>query len=147
MEIYSVITTALTLVTGGGWFIHYRANKRKADGEASQAEADGWARQQEVYQKTIDDIDKYCDKIRDDRDQQRVANDVLRKENEELRKNQLKLENEVLDIRRVQARQGMKLQALSPLLCGVQGCQHRKKVTMIDDEIKNDIIQNNDANT
>lgn len=139
MELYNIINTVVSALLAGGWFIYYRANKRKANGEATQAEADGWARQQEVYQKTIDDLDKICDKIRDDRNHLQTANETLRKENEEVRAKQVKMENEMLDIKRVQARQGMKLQALSPFLCGVAGCLHRKKVTLIDDEIKNDI--------
>ena len=48
MDIYNIITTALTLITGGGWFIYYKANQRKAEGEATVAEADGWKAQQDV---------------------------------------------------------------------------------------------------
>ena len=36
MEIYSIINTFVTLFLGGGWFLHWRASRRKANGEAKQ---------------------------------------------------------------------------------------------------------------
>lgn len=29
MDIYSIINTIVTIVLGGGWFIYYKANKKK----------------------------------------------------------------------------------------------------------------------
>ena len=38
MDIYSIINTIVTIFLGGGWFIYYKANKKKANGEATTAE-------------------------------------------------------------------------------------------------------------
>ena len=39
MDIYSIINTFVTLFLGGGWFLHWLASRRKANGEAKQTEA------------------------------------------------------------------------------------------------------------
>ena len=120
MEIYSVITTIVTLITGGGWFIYYRANKRKANGEATQSEAEGWKKQQEVYESTIESQRTWYNRLKDDFNAVVDENSRLRKENEELRKeNQLlrarinELESQFNDMRRDLARQGRRIEALS----------------------------------
>ena len=66
MEWYTIISSIVTIILGGGWFVYYRANKMKAYGEA-------WESQQRVYQNTIADLEKSCEFIRNDRD-------LLRKE-------------------------------------------------------------------
>ena len=136
MEIYSIINTLVTIFLGGGWFVYYRANKRKANGEASQAEAEGWLKQQEVYQKTIDDLDGVCQKIRESRDRlfdynEKLSkeNEEMRKENEEFRKKYAQLDERMsrIDIEHKKeiARLGRRVDVLSPFLCGVAGCMLR----------------------
>ena len=70
MEWYTIVSSIVTIILGGGWFVYYRANKMKAYGEA-------WESQQRVYQNTIADLEKSCEFIRNDRD-------LLRKENKNL---------------------------------------------------------------
>lgn len=112
MDIYSIINTIVTIFLGGGWFIYYKANKKKANGEAAQAEASGWEAQQKVYQHTIEDLENSCNFIRSDRD-------LLRKENEELRRENMELRKEVAELRRIVnelgdkvARQGRRIEAV-----------------------------------
>lgn len=112
-ELYNIISTAVSVILGGGWFIHYRANKRKANGEATQSEADGWAKQQEVYQRTIADLEKSCEFIRNDRDELRKENSELKVENRELKNKVNELENLIYDLRKEVSRLGRRVEALS----------------------------------
>lgn len=112
MDIYSIINTIVTVFLGGGWFIYYKANKKKANGEATTAEANGWEAQQHVYQHTIDDLEKSCDFIRQDRDLLRKENEELRKENRELRKEVGDLRSQQEDMKRDIARMGRRIEAL-----------------------------------
>lgn len=112
MDIYSIINTIVTVFLGGGWFIYYRANKKKAEGEAVQSEASGWEAQQHVYQHTIEDLEKSCDFIRQDRDLLRKENEELRKENRELRKEVGDLKAQQEDMKRDIARMGRRIEAL-----------------------------------
>jgi hypothetical protein len=123
MDIYSIINTIVTVFLGGGWFIYYRANKQKAEGEATQAEAQGWKGMQELYQKTIADFDGYCEDMRNERK-------VLKEENTEMRERYKKMDDEILALKRKISRQGRKIDALSPFLCGVVGCLNRKRVNI-----------------
>ena len=113
MEIYGIITTVLTIVLGGGWFIFYKANKRKANGEATQSEADGWRKQQEVYHNTIDELKASCEYIANDRNVLRDENTQLRKENTELRQTVIKLQNMVLELKSEVSRLGRRVEAIS----------------------------------
>jgi Na+/phosphate symporter len=108
---------------GGGWFVYYRANKRKADGEATQSEAEGWKAMQDLYQQTIEDFKVYSEDMRTERG-------VLKKENTEMRERFNKLDDEIIQLKRRLSRQGRKIDALSPFLCGVVGCLKRKKVNI-----------------
>ena len=123
MDIYSIINTIVTIFLGGGWFIYYRANKQKAQGEATQAEAEGWKGMQELYQKTIADFDGYCEDMRKERS-------VLKTENTEMREKYKKMDDEILVLKRQISRQGRKIEALSPFLCNVVGCLNRKRVNI-----------------
>ena len=106
MEWYTIVSSIVTIILGGGWFVYYRANKMKAYGEA-------WESQQRVYQNTIADLEKSCEFIRNDRDLLRKENEELRKENKELRDKINQLENVILEIRKDMARQGRRIESLS----------------------------------
>lgn len=106
MEWYTIVSSIVTIILGGGWFVYYRANKMKAYGEA-------WESQQRVYQNTIADLEKSCEFIRNDRDLLRKENEELRKENKELRDKINQLESVILDIRKDMARQGRRIESLS----------------------------------
>lgn len=112
MEIYSIINTLVTVFLGGGWFIYYKSNKKKAEGEATTAEAGGWEAQQKVYQHTIKDLENSCNFIRADRDLLRKENEELRKENITLRKRIGELEDKILELQKDVARNGRRIEAL-----------------------------------
>ena len=122
-EIYSLINTLITIFLGGGWFLHWRASRKKANGEAVQAETEGWKGMQELYQKTIADFDGYCEDMRKERG-------ILKAENSEMREKYKKMDDEILGLKRQISRQGRKIEALSPLLCNVVGCLNRKRVNV-----------------
>lgn len=112
-----------TLVLGTGWLFTYRAYRRKANGEASQAEAEGWKAMQDLYQETINDFKGYFEDMRAERD-------TLKRENSEMRERYKRVEDEILVLKKQLSRQGRKLEALSPFLCGVVGCVNRKRVNL-----------------
>lgn len=124
----TLISTILTCVSGGGWFIYYRAYKRKANGEAAQVEADGWKAQQDVYQQTIEDLKQSCEYIREDRNVLREENRKLRDENNMLRDKYNELEEQIISLRNELARMGRKLETLLPFTCGVVACPNRTRV-------------------
>lgn len=113
MELYSIISTIITLFLGGGWFIHYRENKIKAKGEASQAEAEGWLKQQEAYHNTIDELTSHCEFIKQDRNLLREENVKLRKENNALREKINTLEEQIFDMKKEISRLGRRVEGLS----------------------------------
>lgn len=129
-ELYGIITTLLTLFLGGGWFVNWRAGRRKAQGEATQAEADGWARQQEVYQKTIEDLEGICDRIREDRNHLRDDRNMLREENEEMRKKYKVMEGQISEMQEEINRLKQMLESISPSLCGNPACMKRIKIDL-----------------
>lgn len=123
----------LTLILGTGWIFTYRAYKKKSDGEATQAEAEGWKAQQDVYQQTIEDLNNVCEKIRKDRDLLMEENTELREENRKLREKYNQLENDIIDMRRDIAKQGRRLESLFPYVCGLaQTCKNRTTVEIQD---------------
>ena len=139
MDIYSIINTIVTIFLGGGWFIYYRANKKKAEGEAVQSEAEGWKGMQELYQKTIADFDGYCEDMRKERS-------VLKTENNEMREKYKKMDDEILVLKRQISRQGRKIEALSPFLCNVVGCLNRKRVNIGAIQSDDENSSNNEDN-
>lgn len=141
MEIYSIINTFVTVFLGGGWFLHWRASRRKANGEAKQTEAQANKEAQEYYNNTLADVNRTLGEVRAERDHYKDERDEERKENREMRQKYRQLEEKVtqigLDYKKDVARLGRRLDCLSPFLCGVAGCMRRKKVSLmenIDDE-------------
>ena len=134
MGILEFILAVVTLVASGGWFITYRATKRKANGEAQQIEADAWKGMQVVYQQTIDDLNKYCNDIREDRNKLSEDNLKLREENNKLRAKYIDLENQILELKRELAKMGRKLESVLPFACGVVGCTNRQKVQITEEQ-------------
>lgn len=135
---YELFSPLIGAVLGGGvtWFFTIRAMRRKANGEATLSEADGWKAMQDVYQQTIADLKTYCAEIKKDRD-------ALREENAELRKSNLKwheryneIGEEILELKKQLARQGRQIGALRPFTCAIAGCTKRTEVDLqeIDEE-------------
>lgn len=126
MEWFEIISGILTLIAGGGWFLSYKAYKRKSNGEATQSEAEGWKSMQDVYQQTIDDLNKYCNDIRTDRN-------FLHDENITLREKYIDMEKQILELKKELARQGRKLESVLPFTCAVVACPNRTRVELQQD--------------
>ena len=136
MEIYSIINTFVTLFLGGGWFLHWRASRRKANGEAKQTEAQANKEAQEYYNTTRADVNKTLAEVRAERDHYRDERNEERKSNHELRQKYIEIEERMnqmdLSYKRDISRLGRRIDVLSPFLCGVAGCMHRKKVSLME---------------
>ena len=136
MEIYSIINTFVTIFLGGGWFLHWRASRRKANGEAKQTEAQANKEAQEYYNTTLADVNKTLAEVRAERDHYRDERNEERKSNHELRQKYIEIEERMnqmdLSYKRDISRLGRRIDVLSPFLCGVAGCMHRKKVSLME---------------
>lgn len=147
MEIYSIINTAITLFLGGGWFLHWRASRRKADGEAKQTEAQANKEAQEYYNTTLADVNRTLAEVRAERDHYKDERDEERKVNKELRQmyNELNERMTQMDLqyKRDISRLGRRIDVLSPFLCGVAGCMHRTKVSLMENIDDNSFVSNN----
>ena len=136
MEIYSIINTFVTLFLGGGWFLHWRASRRKANGEAKQTEAKANKEAQEYYNTTLADVNKTLSEVRAERDHYKDERNEERKSNHELRQKYIEIEERMnqmdLNYKRDISRLGRRIDVLSPFLCGVAGCMHRKKVSLME---------------
>lgn len=113
INLYEIISTALTLFFGGGWFIYYKANKKIKEGEATQSEAEGWAKQQHVYQTTIEDQQRFYEHLKADFNVVVEENSKLRQENNELRQKVNDLETLIFDMKKEVSRLGRRVEALS----------------------------------
>lgn len=135
-EIYSLINTLMTIVLGGGWFLHWRASRRKANGEAKQTEAQANKEAQEYYNTTLADVNRTLAEVRAERDNYKDERNELRKENHEMRSKYIEIEERMtqmdLNYKRDISRLGRRIDVLSPFLCGVAGCMHRKKVSLME---------------
>ena len=136
MEIYSIINTFITVFLGGGWFLHWRASRRKANGEAKQTEAQANKEAQEYYNTTLADVNKTLAEVRSERDHYKDERNEERKSNHELRQKYIEIEDRMnqmdLSYKRDISRLGRRIDVLSPFLCGVAGCMHRKKVSLME---------------
>ena len=124
----NVIIPIVTIVAGGGWFLTYKAYKKKAIGEADQSVAEGWKAQQDVYQQTIEDLKVSCEYIKADRDLLREENKTLRRENNELREKFNELEMQILELKKELGKQERKIEQMSPFTCALAGCGNRTMV-------------------
>ena len=113
INLYEIISTALTLFFGGGWFIYYKANKKIKEGEATQSEAKGWAEQQHVYQTTIEDQQRFYEHLKADFNVVVEENSKLRQENNELRQKVNDLETSIFELKKEVSRLGRRVEALS----------------------------------
>lgn len=138
MEVYSIINTMVTIFLGGGWFLHWRASRRKANGEAKQTEAQANKEAQEYYNTTLADVNRTLNEVREERDHYKEDRNTLRNENEMMVQKYNELQNKLTDMeieyKKDIARLGRRLDCLSPFLCGVAGCLHRKRVNVMDEE-------------
>lgn len=136
----NVIIPFATLLLGGGlgWIFSIKAEKKKAEGEASQTNAEAAKSWQDVYQQTVEDLQKYCNDIRADRDHLRTDRNELRRENEELRKKWKVMEDEIQELRQQVARNQRMVESMRPFLCGKVGCLERMTIELNQKEDKDE---------
>lgn len=150
MEIYSIINTFVTVFLGGGWFLHWRASRRKANGEAKQTEAQANKEAQEYYNTTLADVNRTLAEVRAERDHYKDERNEERKANHELRQKYLEIEERMnqmdLNYKRDISRLGRRIDVLSPFLCGVAGCMHRKKVSLMENIDDNSFMSEDERN-
>lgn len=135
-ETLNILLGILTLIAGGGWFVNWRATRRKSDAEATQQEAVGWKAMQEVYEKHFEDMQLITDSVREDRDRLKEDKDMLYKENREWRNRYTDMENQIMDLKRDMARLGRRLEMVLPFTCGVVKCSRRQVVELKDPELE-----------
>ena len=150
MEIYNIINTLITVFFGGGWFLHWRASRRKANGDAKQTEAQANKEAQEYYNTTLADVNRTLNEVRAERDHYKDERNELRKENHDMRTKYIEIEERMtkmdLNYKRDISRLGRRIDVLSPFLCGVAGCMHRKKVSLMENIDDNSFSSTKDNN-
>ena len=150
MEIYNIINTLVTVFFGGGWFLHWRASRRKANGDAKQTEAQANKEAQEYYNTTLADVNRTLNEVRAERDHYKDERNELRKENHDMRTKYIEIEEKMtkmdLNYKRDISRLGRRIDVLSPFLCGVAGCMHRKKVSLMENIDDNSFSSKQDDN-
>ena len=150
MEIYNIINTLVTVFFGGGWFLHWRASRRKANGDAKQTEAQANKEAQEYYNTTLADVNRTLNEVRAERDHYKDERNELRKENHDMRTKYIEIEERMtkmdLNYKRDISRLGRRIDILSPFLCGVAGCLHRKKVSLMENIDDNSFSSTQDDN-
>lgn len=151
MDIYSIINTIVTVFLGGGWFIYYRAKKRKAEGEAKSTEAQANKEAQEYYNKTLADVNQTLNEVRAERDHYKDERNELRQENSEMRKKYYEIEERMtqmdMQYKREISRLGRRMDCLSPFLCSVAGCTRRQKVVLTEEIDDNSFVTDDDNKT
>ena len=143
VDIYTMISTMLTLVCGGGWFINWRAKKRKETAEARQTELNATITEQDMYQQMLQDIEghnerlrRYNSEISDECEhlRKRVAENEnkIREQEEKIKEYDRKLTAQDNKIESLEHR----LELVTEMMCGKSNCQQRTKVFLspIDDD-------------
>ena len=143
MEIYTIINSALTLICGGGWFINWRAKKRKESAEARQTELNATITEQDMYQQMLKDIEEHNERLRRfnteiseecEQLRKRVSeNDTkLREQGNMIREQEKKLATQENKIASLEHR----LELVTDMMCGRANCQQRTRVFLspIDDD-------------
>lgn len=114
------IIPILTLLAGGGfgWLLTIKATKKKAEAEAM-------ASVQDVYQKTINDLNGYCDTLRKDRNELQADRDEMRRKNQELEDKVQAQQDEILEVKKEMSRLRREVDSLRPFLCSRPNCDKR----------------------
>ena len=151
------VLSVATLILGTGWLFTWRAHKRQENAKAmqeeasaKQVEADAFKSMQDAYQQMHDDLLKRLGEVCGERDNYKDERDEERKANKEMREKYVELENRMtqmdLQYKKDISRLGRRIDVLSPFLCAVAGCMHRKKVTLTEDIDDNSFATDNDEN-
>ena len=150
MEIYNIINTIVTVFLGGGWFLHWRASRRKANGEAKQTEAQANKEAQEYYNTTLADVNRTLNDVRAERDHYKDERNELRKENHEMRTKYIEIEERMtkmdLNYKRDISRLGRRIDIHTPFLRYVSDFMNRKKVSFMENIDDNSFSSKQDDN-
>lgn len=143
MDIYTAVTTILSLICGGGWFINWKAKKRKESAEARQTELNATITEQDMYQQMLQDIESHNERLRrynseisDECEQlrRRVAENEnkIRVQDEKIREYDNKINIQNNKIESLEHR----LELVTEMMCGKSNCQQRTKFSLspIDDD-------------
>lgn len=131
-----ILTALIGVLTGGGvtGIFAWRAMRRKAEGEATQTEAEAMKSVQDVYQQALADQQNYIDKLKETRNQLIDDREEMRRENNELRNRLNDMEGKVMELDQKVARNGRMMVALRPFLCGRIDCPSRTVVEIGSNE-------------
>lgn len=143
VDIYTMISTMLTLVCGGGWFINWRAKKRKESAEARQTELNATITEQDMYQEMLKDVEDHNERLRRfnteiseecEQLRKRVSENEnkLREQDDKIREYDKKLREQENKIESLEHR----LELVTEMMCGKSNCQQRTKVFLspVDDD-------------
>ena len=143
MDIYTVVTTTLTLICSGGWFVNWRAKKRKESAEARQTELNATITEQDMYQQMLKDVEDHNERLRRFNAEISKECDALRirvSENEirlqeqadKIREQEKKLRTQESKIESLEHR----LELVTEMMCGKSNCQQRTRVFLspVDDD-------------
>lgn len=143
MDIYTLISTILTLVCGGGWFINWRAKKRKESAEARQTELNATITEQDMYQEMLKDVEDHNERLRrfnteisDEcealRKRVTESENKLREQDDKIREYDKKLREQESKIESLEHR----LELVTEMMCGKSNCIQRTRVfqSPIDDD-------------
>lgn len=119
----------MTLLAGGGfgWLLTIKATKKKAEAEAM-------ASVQDVYQKTINDLNGYCDTLRKDRNELQADRDEMRRKNQELEEKVQAQQDEILEVKKEMSRLRREVDGLRPFLCSRPNCDKRMYMDFCKEE-------------
>ena len=143
LDIYTFISTFLTIICGGGWFVNWRAKKRKESAEARQTELNATITEQDMYQEMIKDVEDHNERLRRfnaeiseecEALRKRVSENEnkLREQDDKIREQENKLRAQESKIESLEHR----LELMTEMMCGKGNCQQRTKVFLspIDDD-------------
>ena len=125
-----IIIALLSALTGGGLtgIFAWRAYRRKAEGEATQTEAEAMKSIQDVYQQALEDQQKYISNLQEARDQVSNDREEMRRENMELRQRLDDMDAKMRQLERDVDNNRKMMASIKHLLCGRIACQHRTHV-------------------
>lgn len=127
-----IIIAIIGALAGGGLtgVFAWKAIRRKAEGEATQTEADAMKSVQDVYQQALEDQSKYIAQLRETRDHLVNDREEMRRENIELRQRLNDMDEKVRQLEHDVARNGRIVSSLRSFLCGRIGCKNRISVDL-----------------
>ena len=138
ITIDTLISLATLLVGGGGGaFFTWRWQRKRAKAEAESAEISATKEMQDMYQQMLEDAKRDREDRRAQVEELRAERDHYKSDRNELRDRMGKMEDTMLTMKMDIARNGRKLEAMRPFMCGVLNCKHRQRVTISNDEDNN----------